>query len=126
MSQKRLTFIAIAVVVLGLFGAAFYMNTNREPAYTGPHAAINERADAVESYIRANISTLSSEKEVLGGTFYVTRIRLLENTGTVEYEDGHNAYVADFTYTISDDLKRVSVGEFTVRPPAPAPEKTEQ
>lgn len=124
MSKKRLTFIAIAVLVLGLFAAAFYMNTNREPEYTGPHAELNERADAVEAYVRTNLSTLSPEKEVLGGTFYVTRIRLMENTGTVEYEDGHNAYVADFSYSISDDLKRVSVSEFTVRPPAPAPEKT--
>lgn len=126
MSKKRLTFIAIAIVVLGLFAAAFYANTHREPAYTGPHASVNERADAVEAYLKSNLSTLSPQKEELGGTFYATSIRLLENTGTIEYEDGHNAYIADFSYSISDDLKHISVSDFTVRPPEAIPAQPAQ
>lgn len=55
--------------------------------------------DAVIEYVRDNISELSPQKEVLGGTFFVTKITVDNGTGTVEYEDGHNAFTADFTYT---------------------------
>lgn len=54
---------------------------------------------SIDSYITQNISTLSPVKEQLGGTFYVTSLEAEGGKGTVGYEDGHNAYVADFTYT---------------------------
>jgi hypothetical protein len=52
--------------------------------------------------------------EVLGGTFYVTAIEATDGSGTVSYEDGHNAYTADFTYSFRADGS-VSVDSFTVR-----------
>jgi hypothetical protein len=58
-------------------------------------AAFDERTEA---YVRENISSLSPEAEVLGGTFYVTEVEAKEGVGVVEYEDGHNAFTADFTY----------------------------
>lgn len=54
------------------------------------------------SYVYKNISKLSPEKEVLGGTFYVTNITADSGVGTVSYEDGHNAFTADFSYVFSD------------------------
>lgn len=59
----------------------------------------------IETYIRNTISEISPVKEQLGGTFYVTNIETGGGVGSVEYEDGHNAYVADFTYEISADGK---------------------
>ena len=55
----------------------------------------------VGDYIRENISDLSSEKEVLGGTFYVTSINFTgENTADVAYEDGHIALTAKVKFAV--------------------------
>jgi len=63
-----------------------------------------QKETAVEGYIRANISELSPKAEVLGGVFYITEIRFTgTNSGVVEYEDGHIALIADFTYNFDAD-----------------------
>jgi hypothetical protein len=69
---------------------------------------------SIESYVAQNISSLSPEKEVLGGAFYVTDIRAADGAGVVAYEDGHNAYTADFTYTMSD-THGIDIISFEVR-----------
>lgn len=56
---------------------------------------------SIEAYVRANISRLAPEKEQLGGTFFVTDLIAADGLGTVSYEDGHNAYDAEFTYEYS-------------------------
>ncbi|HWH16570.1 MAG TPA: hypothetical protein VNU25_03235 [Candidatus Paceibacterota bacterium] len=71
-------------------------------------------SESVEAYVAANISTLSTMPEVLGGTFYVTAIEAADGRGTVSYEDGHNAYTADFTYSFRSD-GTVSIDSFTVK-----------
>jgi hypothetical protein len=61
-----------------------------------------EREEMVSQYIQENISELSPEPEVLGGTFYVNDITFTgDNSGIVEYEDGHIMLVANFTYTFN-------------------------
>ncbi len=67
----------------------------------------------IEKYVTENISSLSPEKATLGGTFYVTDIEAAGGRGVVEYEDGHNAYVADFEYFI--DKYGITVSSFEVR-----------
>lgn len=65
---------------------------------------INEEHIVIEKYLNDNISNLSPQKEVLGGKFYITEINWLENaSGTVEYEDGHIALKAVFSYEIKYD-----------------------
>lgn len=59
------------------------------------------RLMSIEDYVTQNISALSPEKEVLGGTFYVTEIVAADGRGVVSYEDGHIAFTADFTYETS-------------------------
>ncbi len=70
----------------------------------------------IEEYVRKNIGTLSPERPVLGGTFYITDMKINADaqTGTVWYEDGHIALVADFAYAYSDRLGH-SVTSFVVR-----------
>lgn len=68
----------------------------------------------IDSYVETNISTLSPIKEQLGGTFYVTSIEARDGKGVVEYEDGHNAYTADFTYT--ETFGAPTITSFVVRP----------
>ncbi len=114
--KKRIIIIFIVIAVLGIFAYAIYHNnTNQPEVYTGPHAELNTRADAIENYVRTNLATLSPVPATMGGTFYVTRIRLLDGNGSVSYEDGHNAYTADFTYTVSEDNTQVSVTSFVIR-----------
>jgi hypothetical protein len=60
-----------------------------------------EEKELVENYIKDNISDLSSQEAVLGGTFYVTDIRFLSsNRAIANYEDGHIALNAlvDFSF----------------------------
>ncbi len=64
---------------------------------------ITEREN-VESYLRANIGTLSPVKAVLGGNWNVLTytVDLGKNTGTVTYEDGHIQEKKNFSYTINE------------------------
>jgi hypothetical protein len=69
----------------------------------------------VENYLKENISTISTEKEVLGGKFYITDLKLNNgSSGVVSYEDGHNAFVADFTYDISTE-GNITINSFVIR-----------
>ncbi len=66
--------------------------------------------ESVTEYLKANISELSPEKEVLGGTFYITSVRFLSPMlCLVEYEDGHVAYTAtvEFAVPSADEVKIV-------------------
>ncbi len=69
----------------------------------------------LEAYLAEHLAELSSVKEVLGGHFYITDLVAANGSGTVSYEDGHNAYVADFTYLINTVDGTVTVENFTVR-----------
>lgn len=69
---------------------------------------------SIESYVTQNISELSPRKEVLGGTFHVTDVSVADGKGVVSYEDGHNAYTADFTYEAADQTG-IHITSFTVR-----------
>jgi hypothetical protein len=114
-NRTRIIVIALVIAVLALFAYAIYQNSTSTPDYTGVHAPINQRADAIEAYVRANLAELSPVEPSMGGSFYITRIRLLDGAGTVNYEDGHMAYVADFTYTVSENNRDVTVSDFVVR-----------
>ncbi|MFA6094692.1 MAG: hypothetical protein WC757_02285 [Candidatus Paceibacterota bacterium] len=68
----------------------------------------------VADYVRDFISQLSPTKEVLGGTFFVTKISFNDsNGGVVEYEDGHISLRAEFTYSL-DSLGNVHIDSFKI------------
>ena len=78
-----------------------------------------EEEQVVENYLKKNISNISTEKEVLGGKFYITKIEWLKNnTGIVEYEDGHIALKASFEYKIvkneNEDNYLISITNFKI------------
>jgi|GEM_PF-1533392 len=108
--NKVTTFSQIVAIILfvGVFALGFCLGRQYEKA--------NESvsADVVEAYVTAHISELSPEKEVLGGTFYVTNVMVEDGTGTVWYEDGHIALIADFTYR-TDTYGAPLITSFTVR-----------
>lgn len=116
--------IPFLLILLGL-GGLFTAYRSQEPAAPAvseslppaPQPATTTepaRYMDIDSYVKSNISGLSSIKEQLGGTFFVTKIESGDGKGVVEYEDGHNAYTADFTYTVAEDGKP-SIDSFVLR-----------
>lgn len=114
------TLLLVAIVAIVGIGFWIFYNQAEEPAETGTPAEEQvgeeftqaEQEALVASYIEENISELSPTPEVLGGTFMVTALDFTSSTnsgqssagsGTVAYEDGHIALVADFEYTIDAD-----------------------
>lgn len=122
----------IIVIVLLIIGVASVLALrpddtdviiDNEPVPTETNQPQGKLMD-IETYVRANISEISPVKEQLGGTFYVTKIETNDGVGVVEYEDGHNAYVADFTYTMSD-LEGIKFPTFVIREQPAASPKVE-
>lgn len=104
----KVSYWILAVVTILALGAYFYYGQTGQPSETPT------RVMSIESYMEQNISELSPVKEVLGGTFYVTDIQAKDGRGTVSYEDGHIAFVADFRYSI-DVERSISILSFDVR-----------
>lgn len=76
--------------------------------------------DALRNYLNANLSELSPEPEVLGGTFYVTEIEIISDTqATVDYEDGHMAYRASVLFTYEDEVIEVKKISLLAENPPP-------
>lgn len=112
-----LVLVILAACLLAAWLVVLRADAPTEPAQQAAPtpATLTESARlAVEAYVRANISQLSPQPEVLGGTFYVTDITIREDgTGAVSYEDGHIALAADFTYSI-DSLGQPHIDSFSV------------
>lgn len=66
---------------------------------------------AVETYIKDNIATISKEKAVLGGTWYVVSIFVNPqgNTADVTSEDGHIQNKTVFNYNYNKETGDISV-----------------
>lgn len=109
----------ILIALLVIAGAVLYLQqrevASQEGAPQTEEPFSGGRTMSIEEYVRQNISELSPEPEVLGGTFYVTEIEAGNGKGVVSYEDGHNAYTADFTYTIEPEHGAITINSFVVR-----------
>lgn len=106
-SKKYTAIGAVLLLVLGVWWFGFSSTPVANDAIPGRYMDI-------ETYVRTNISEISPVKEQLGGTFQVTALEIKDSSGTVSYEDGHNAYTADFTYEVAEDGKP-TVKTFEVR-----------
>lgn len=120
MTQRNIKNGIGVIVALGAVGFIMFQGgsgfLNQAPSSAGSGGEVlGSRAMSVQEYISQNISEISPVKEQLGGKFYVTNIEAGEGTGTVSYEDGHNAYVADFTYSTDENTGAITVNSFTVR-----------
>lgn len=124
--NRTVSIVISLLFIIALGGFLFFFTPNdpvapaEETATTTPIApeepqAPREDTSAVNAYVSENISLLSTEPEVLGGTFFVTDITSSDGTGVVSYEDGHNAYTADFAYSV-DAAGLVMIDSFVVRP----------
>ena len=87
--------------------------SDRPQDTTYTEEAYKNKQMEIETYIGAHISELSPVQEVLGGTFYVTEVTAANGKGVAKYEDGHMSYIADFTYTASNNGYEIS--KFKIR-----------
>lgn len=68
-------------------------------------ADIESKQELVSEYISENISDLSPEEAVLGGSFYLTGIRFTDdNTAVIDYEDGHIALNAAVKFSVTNGV----------------------
>ena len=76
----------------------------------------NENRASIENYLKDNISSLSPEKEVMGGKFYITNISWLGSDRVrVEYEDGHIALRAEVVAKVENN-EEVEIMSFNIIP----------
>lgn len=69
--------------------------------------------DALKNYLRDNLSTLSPEKEVLGGKFYMVDLKILsKDKAEVVYEDGHISLKAEFNFTVDENFNNLKINNF--------------
>lgn len=70
---------------------------------------LSNEKNLVKDYISAHLSSLSPTKEVLGGKFYLTNIKFLDNNqAQISYEDGHIALQAEFHYEINPQELKIT------------------
>jgi len=71
---------------------------------------LDERV-AVEQYVRGNIRTIAPEKEVLGGSWYVTSVNVntSNKTGSMTYEDGHIEGSKNFSYVVDNGGVKINL-----------------
>lgn len=122
--MKNKNLIPIAALALVIAGGSYLVwrqNQTKIEIFDGQKAVrqmeANDRSVGIEEYVKRNISGISAEAgypEEVGGTFQVTKFSAANGKGQVSYEDGHNAYTADFAYT-TDKKGLVTVTSFTVR-----------
>ncbi len=115
LKKLLLIFLILAVFGVGIYLAFIYSFSERPEEGLRITGSLPESSKAkVESYIREHISELSPEEEVLGGKFHVTKVEFTGSTkALVEYEDGHNAFVAEAEFFL-DPPDFVKVLNFTV------------
>lgn len=96
--MKKITFfLTIAIIFLTLSACS------NKSTKTEKNEISNETKNIVQDYINNNISQLSPEPEVLGGTFYVTKIKFENpNKVTIYYEDGHIALQAEANFELTN------------------------
>jgi len=107
--QKINNFVFIMIIIIVGVMIGYFLTKNDSKI------DINEERWIVENYLKGNISEISPEKEVLGGKFYIINIDWAENnSGQVEYEDGHISLKADFSYEIDWENKAVNIKDFDI------------
>lgn len=114
MNKNHILIVGILVIAIAAGIAAFRSPATESETATTTATVKKVKPLTIQEYIKQNISKLSPEKEVLGGKFYIVKIEAHGGTGTVIYEDGHNAFKADFKYEI-DEEGNPSVTSFEIR-----------
>lgn len=111
MNQQNKTLFIATIALIFVAAIAFYA---ARPSFmisgqanlqenSSDRADVYSSADraAFEAFLRENLSDLSPEKEVLGGTFYLTTLEWeTDREAYIAYEDGHIALEARVGFSV--------------------------
>lgn len=97
--MKKIVLITLLLITLLAIGVGIFLFNKEDDVSPVVQSSTQNKMMSIENYVRTYISELSPVEEVLGGRFYVTDIKTGKGKGKVSYEDGHSAYIADFTYS---------------------------
>jgi len=93
MPKRNIFIFIIILIVIGLsiYGLSRIKKTNPpEQIFPEEEEALSLSQETIE-YFNENIDSLSPEKPVLGGSWYITRFSLIDQDHIyLDYEDGHN------------------------------------
>jgi hypothetical protein len=129
MKNKILNMVFIFLIIAVLVWLGFYLagnkslseETNVENNQVAQEDSFQEDSidpQLFDNYIRANIAELSPEPAVLGGTFYVTELSMInDNLALVSYEDGHIALRAMVGFNVVNE--QVIIESFEIMPEEP-------
>jgi len=100
MEKQNKTLLTVIIALIVVAAVAIYITQSAPKNDTTLLPVEDDKTDvyqaadrvAFEQFLRANLSELSPEKEVLGGTFYLTSIEWeTDRNAVIAYEDGHIA-----------------------------------
>lgn len=129
--QKKYGLLVLSIVVFLLFILSIYLyfkgneiqeknvqQANQEQKSEDTNMIKNEltseEQQTVLKYLEENISDISTEKEVLGGKFYITSLDFLDgNNAILEYEDGHIALKAEINFQYIDE-NNITINKFEI------------
>ena len=133
MNKKHLAIIAVLILalvaVLLIYNYGQKINTSSQspvnditdeqaPKEEGLtfYGLTDENRNAVSAYLNNNISSLSPEEPVLGGSWYITAIEFTDfNRADVRFEDGHISRRAMVSFAFSENGELV-INDFLIIP----------
>jgi len=87
--------------------------SSSSPSIREPETLSDGQIRILEDYLKVNLSLLSPKREVLGGKFYLTNLKLLDaNNAIISYEDGHISFDARIKFFFTNN--NPSLTEFTI------------
>jgi len=98
-----------------LIGAGYsWCGAKQKCLRTWEEPCVNSEVQSqVEDYLKEHISELSPEKEVLGGKFYITEFKFIDDQQVnIDYEDGHITLSASVLFTV--DGEEVTIQRFSL------------
>jgi len=116
-TTKQIIIIALIIIIIGAI--AISISSKKENTITPEdNAIVNNEAEKlfVEKYVTDNISTIATDKAVLGGTWYVVSViaNPVTDTGEVVYEDGHIQSKANFIYIHEKNPQSIAITKWEV------------
>lgn len=111
------------IVIVLLLGSVFLISLSEKKKEQlkvqkteNQNPEINQ-SEIVEKYVRENIKDIATNQPVLGGTWYVDSIFVLDElkSGIVMYEDGHVQSTAFFEYKIEESSQKIIITKFEIK-----------
>lgn len=116
--KKNIIILFVCLVLFLVLGIIFYKPNIEEPKISENQIGLDaDEKIFVEKYFKDNIKSITTDKSVLGGSWYVVSIAVnpMTDSGEVVYEDGHIQTKASFVYEYDKKAKRIIIKKFEIK-----------